>query len=140
MAHLLRIAPAAILPASMLLTACSTHAVRQQAAERSSAPTPAATATTAAPTLEELGSKTGCDVQVQTNATQLRQGACTTSAGRFVVLTFPTDKDAATWLTEAKIWGGHYLVGKRWVVVGTAAQLSAFQKKLGGTVQLGDSH
>lgn len=90
--------------------------------------------------LEELARATGCSVQVQTNATELRQGACKTNAGRYTVLTFPTDKAAATWLSEAKIWGGTYLVGPRWVIVGTPQQLTGFQAQVGGTVQNGESH
>lgn len=90
--------------------------------------------------LEELAKATGCTVQVQTNASELRQGACQTSAGRYTVLTFPTDKAAGTWLSEAKIWGGTYLVGARWVIVGTPRQLAGFQAQVGGTVQSGESH
>lgn len=90
--------------------------------------------------LEELARQTGCTVQVQTNASELRQGACQTSAGRYTVLTFPTDQAAGTWLSEAKIWGGTYLVGARWVIVGTPQQLAGFQAQVGGTVEHGESH
>jgi hypothetical protein len=130
MAHLLRIVPAAILPAAGLLAACATTAPSHTTSSK-----PQQTLS-----LESLAKETGCTVQVQTNATQLRQGACDTSAGRYVVLTFPTDRDTATWLTEAKIWGGTYLVGKHWVIVGTRPQLRTFQDRLGGSVQAGESH
>lgn len=90
--------------------------------------------------LEELARDTGCTVQVQTNASELRQGACQTGAGQYTLLTFATDQAAGTWLSEAKIWGGTYLVGTRWVIVGTPQQLATFQNKVGGNVQSGDSH
>jgi hypothetical protein len=91
-------------------------------------------------TLEQLASRTGCTLQTQTNAAELRQGSCKTPENRYVMLTFVTDKAKQTWLTAAKEWGGTYLIGPRWVIVGTQQNLRPFYDKLGGDIQDGDDH
>ncbi|GAA2099868.1 hypothetical protein [Actinomadura alba] len=93
-----------------------------------------------AATLEQLASRTGCELQTQTNAAELRQGQCKTSDNRYVMLTFVTDKAKETWLSAAKEWGGTYLIGPRWVIVGTQQNLQPFYDKLGGAIQDGDDH
>jgi hypothetical protein len=90
--------------------------------------------------LETLAKQTGCTVQVQTNAAELRQGYCKTGAGRYVLLTFPSDKAAKTWFTEARNWGGIYLIGARWIIVGTTQQLQGFRVQVGGEITPGDDH
>ena len=90
--------------------------------------------------LEQLAKKTGCSVQVQTNATELRQGSCQTKIGRYVVLTFASDQGSAAWLTDARDYGGTYLIGSRWIIVGTQEQLAGFQGKIGGVIQAGAVH
>jgi hypothetical protein len=91
-------------------------------------------------TLEQLAKTTGCTVSVQTNAAELRQGACKTTAGQYVVMTFPTDTTARTWFNEAKNWGGLYLIGSRWIIVGNEKQLETFRGQVGGVIQAGDDH
>ncbi|MDX6433422.1 MAG: hypothetical protein QOE54_5788 [Streptosporangiaceae bacterium] len=105
----------------------------------------ATSADPAAPTgkrysLEQIAAQTDCRMQLQSNVAEFRQGACKTTAGRYVVLTFATQQGGDDWLKEAKNWGGTYLVGPRWVVVGTPQQLQSFRSKLGGSIQAGDDH
>jgi hypothetical protein len=90
--------------------------------------------------LEQIAAKTACRIQLQGNASELRQGSCQTSKGRFVVMTFSTEQAGADWLKEAKNWGGTYLVGTRWVIVGTPQQLKSFRDQLGGNIEAGDDH
>ncbi len=90
--------------------------------------------------LEQLAKQTGCSVVVQTKATELQQGACQTTKGRYVVLTFPSDQAARVWYTEARNWGGTYLIGSRWIIVGTEQQLEGFRGQVGGVIQAGDNH
>jgi hypothetical protein len=91
-------------------------------------------------TLEQLASRTGCRLQTQTNAAELRQGSCKTPDDRYVMLTFVTDQAKQTWLKAAKEWGGTYLIGPRWVIVGTQQNLRPFHDKLGGDVEDGENH
>jgi hypothetical protein len=90
--------------------------------------------------LEQIAAQTDCSMQLQNNVAEFRQGACKTDKGRYVVLTFATQQAGDDWLAEAKNWGGTYLVGPKWVVVGTPQQLQSFRAKLGGTIQAGDDH
>jgi hypothetical protein len=90
--------------------------------------------------LEQIAARTDCRIQPQGNAAGFRQGACQSRKGRFVVLTFSTSKAGEDWLKEARNWGGTYLVGTRWVIVGTPQQLQSFRARLGGDIQVGDDH
>ncbi|SEF52761.1 hypothetical protein SAMN04489712_101319 [Thermomonospora echinospora] len=90
--------------------------------------------------LEDLASKAGCTLQSQTKAEELRQGACQTSKGRYTLVTFTTEEGQGNWLREAKPWGGTYLVGPRWVAVGTEQTLQTLRQDLGGEIQAGDDH
>ena len=56
------------------------------------------------------------------------------------MLTFKDDKAEQTWLAAAKEWGGTYLIGPRWVIVGTPQNLRGFHERLGGKIELGDDH
>jgi hypothetical protein len=91
--------------------------------------------------IEQLSQKLGCTLTGKRNAKELRQGLCKTSAGRFVLVDFNNDKQRDAWLTEAKPWGGVYLVGPRWVVSASNQQIvDALRKDLGGQVVHGDRH
>ncbi|MCW2943214.1 MAG: hypothetical protein JWN00_6199 [Actinomycetia bacterium] len=103
----------------------------------SSAPNPPAAAPVS---LERLAARIGCAVTAETNAAELRQGSCSGAQGRYVLLTFATPQNQDAWLTEARQWGGHYLAGTRWVIVGTPAQLKVFQAGVGGAIVAGDDH
>lgn len=90
--------------------------------------------------LEQLATGTGCKVKPQQGSAELTQGLCETSAGKYVLVSFKNDEGATSWLNEAKPWGGHYLQGVRWVIVGTEPQLKTFQTKVGGVIVAGEDH
>jgi hypothetical protein len=90
--------------------------------------------------LEQLASGTGCRVRPQQGSAELTQGACETDQGKYVLVSFTDDEAQQSWLTEAKPWGGLYLQGPRWVIVGTGPQLKTFQGKVGGTIVAGEDH
>jgi hypothetical protein len=90
--------------------------------------------------LEQIAAQTDCKMQLQSNVAEFRQGACNTTKGRYVVLTFSTQEAGDNWLKEAQNWGGTYLVGPKWVIVGTHQQLEPFQTQLGGKIEEGDQH
>jgi hypothetical protein len=90
--------------------------------------------------LQQLATGTGCQVKPQQGSAELTQGLCETGAGKYVLVSFTNDEAANSWLTEAKPWGGHYLKGPRWVIVGTEPQLKTFQTKVGGNIVDGEDH
>ncbi|WP_282794255.1 hypothetical protein [Streptomyces sp. CC224B] len=95
---------------------------------------------TATGTLEELAAKAECAPAVQTDAQELRQANCRTGAGRFVLATFATDRGEPDWLNQAKDYGGMYLVGRKWVAVGTPRTLTTLRAHLGGTLEHSTHH
>jgi hypothetical protein len=96
-------------------------------------------------TIEQLAAKTGCKPEIVNNK-ELRQGHCKTQRGRFVLMTFKSEDGRRTWLRGAKDYGGKYLVGTRWVIVGTGPDnvtgplLEQFRGDLGGQIQSGRKH
>ncbi|GAA2408004.1 hypothetical protein GCM10010191_15600 [Actinomadura vinacea] len=91
-------------------------------------------------TIEQLAQQTGCTLTGTRNAAELRQGACKTAKGRYTLVSFTNDKGRDAWLTEAKPWGGSYLVGPRWVAVATPQILETLRKDVGGKIVSGDDH
>jgi len=63
-----------------------------------------------------------------------RQSSCRTPAGLYVINTFTTDRGMAAWLNEAKVYGGTYLVGPKWIIVGKRPLLEQLRKKIGGKI------
>jgi hypothetical protein len=91
--------------------------------------------------MDRLAAAAGCTItNLRTTAKDLRQGVCQTRSGHYTILTFTSDEGRDTWLKEAKEWGGAYLVGKRWVAVGTMTSLMPLKSRLGGAIQMGDDH
>ncbi|MFC4054968.1 hypothetical protein ACFOY4_35225 [Actinomadura syzygii] len=91
--------------------------------------------------IEELASKIGCtQITGKRNVRDLRQGACRTSQGRYTMVTFGTDRNRDAWLSEATKWGGAYLVGSRFAVVGTPQSLESIKARVGGELKMGDAH
>ncbi|MEO3808973.1 hypothetical protein ABGB17_08215 [Sphaerisporangium sp. B11E5] len=90
-------------------------------------------------TLEELAARTGCaKPAMQVDAAELRQGMCKTPQGQYSITTFATDQGKDQWLADAVDYGGAYLVGTRWILVGNTQQmLEHFRAQLGGTIRLG---
>jgi hypothetical protein len=91
-------------------------------------------------TIEQLAQKTGCTLTGKRNSKELKQGYCKTSTGRYVLVGFTNDKNRDSWLTEAKPWGGTYLVGPQWVAIATQPILESLRKTLGGNIVHGDQH
>jgi hypothetical protein len=90
-------------------------------------------------TVEEIAAMTGCPKpQMQVDADELRQAMCKTSKGQYSVTTFTTDRGQQEWLDDSQGYGGAYLVGTRWIVLGnTPEMLEAFRATLGGSVRSG---
>ncbi|MFE4537789.1 hypothetical protein ACFRKB_22330 [Streptomyces scopuliridis] len=99
-----------------------------------------ATPDTATGSLEQIAAKAECEPNIQTDADELRQGNCTTDDGKYVLVTFATDRGLREWINEAKDYGGSYLVGRKWVAVGDDKVVTALRGRLGGTVEAGSSH
>ncbi|MFC5658542.1 hypothetical protein [Streptomyces nogalater] len=94
----------------------------------------------AAGSLEELAAEVKCVPDVQTDADELRQAVCRTARGRFVLATFATDRGQREWVDDAKDYGGHYLVGRKWVAVGDDGVVRALRGTLGGELEAGTDH
>jgi hypothetical protein len=90
--------------------------------------------------LQELAKQTDCKVTGTRKVKDLEQGNCKTSLGRYVLVSFTTDKGMNAWLHEAKPWGGWYLVGARWIAVSEKPTLESLRKELGGKIVQGDHH
>jgi hypothetical protein len=89
-------------------------------------------------TLEQLATKAGCQPRIQGGAADKRQGYCTTQDGKFVLITFTSDKGQNAWLDQAQEYG-KYLVGNRWAAGSSPQVLEKLRAKLGGDIA-GASH
>ncbi|MFD3539118.1 hypothetical protein ACFWUQ_06405 [Streptomyces sp. NPDC058662] len=91
--------------------------------------------------IEEIATAIGCTAEVMVEADELRQGGCATAEGPYRMVTFAADRGLRSWLTEAKTYGGSYLVGDRWVVTNASPEtLGALRDRLGGTLDTGSTH
>ncbi|MFI2369781.1 hypothetical protein [Streptomyces sp. NPDC018833] len=95
---------------------------------------------TATGSLEEIAHRAACEPNIQTDAAELRQANCKTADGRYVLVTFTTDRGQREWINEANDYGGTYLVGRKWVAVGDEKVVAALRDRLGGTVEKGEQH
>ncbi|MEU3411130.1 MULTISPECIES: hypothetical protein [unclassified Streptomyces] len=95
---------------------------------------------TATGSLEQLAAEVRCAPDVQTDADEIRQAICRTGKGRFVLATFATDRGQREWIDDAKDYGGHYLVGRKWVAVGDDGVVRALRGTLGGELEAGADH
>ena len=95
---------------------------------------------TATGSLESLAAKVKCAPDIQIDSDEVRQAICKTSAGKFVFATFATDRGQREWINDAKDYGGYYLVGRKWVAVGTDKVVKALQPTLGGWEEIGTDH
>ncbi len=85
--------------------------------------------------VEVIAGLTGCKAKIRVEADQLREGVCHTKKGNYLITTFPEEKYKLTWLDSARVYGGKYLVGLRWVVSAKPKLLEPLRAKLGGTIQ-----
>ena len=95
---------------------------------------------TATGSLESLAAKVKCKPDMQIDSDEVRQAICTTSDGKYVFATFATDRGQREWINDAKDYGGYYLVGRKWVAVGTDKVVRALQPTLGGEEETGTNH
>ncbi|MFB7930180.1 hypothetical protein ACFC4C_13835 [Streptomyces sp. NPDC056039] len=139
-AHRLRAAAAVgalvVLP---LVSACGGGDDKEPAgSDKAATPTGAAApaAGVVAPAkVEVIAGLAGCKAKIRTEADELREGVCHTEKGDFLITTFPEEKLKETWLESARVYGGKYLVGMRWVVSAKPGMYEHLRAKLGGTVQ-----
>ncbi|MEU6353349.1 hypothetical protein ABZ896_29165 [Streptomyces sp. NPDC047072] len=94
--------------------------------------------------LEHLAAEVKCTPNIQIDADELRQAVCKKgngADGRFILATFATDRGQREWINGAKDYGGHFLVGRKWVAVGeTTKTLDVLRKTLGGDLEEGVDH
>ncbi|WP_230196152.1 hypothetical protein OHU34_30355 [Streptomyces sp. NBC_00080] len=96
---------------------------------------------TATGSLEHLAAEVKCTPDMQTDADELRQALCKNGDGKFILLTFATDRGQREWINGAKDYGGHYLVGRKWIAVGEeTSTVTALRKTLGGDIEEGTDH
>jgi hypothetical protein len=95
---------------------------------------------TATGSLEHLAAEADCAPDMQTDADEIRQAICETGDGKFVLATFATDRGQREWIDSAKDYGGHYLVGRKWVAVGDMDVVTALRGTLGGSMEEGRAH
>lgn len=100
----------------------------------------AAVPETATGSLEQLAAEVKCTPNMQTDADELRQAICKNPDGKFILVTFATDRGQREWINGAKDYGGHYLVGRKWVAVGETDTVTALRQTLGGDIEEGTDH
>ncbi|MET9868959.1 hypothetical protein ABZZ16_22785 [Streptomyces sp. NPDC006386] len=138
------VAAAGVLAALLLVTACgggdgdkaaatpSGAEARGSEARGSAAP---AAGVVAPAKVEVIADLAGCTAKIRTEADELREGVCHTAKGDFLITTFPEERLKETWLESARVYGGKYLVGMRWVVSAKPEMLEPLRAKLGGTIR-----
>ncbi|QES57706.1 hypothetical protein DEJ51_28975 [Streptomyces venezuelae] len=130
-------AVAAVCAAALLCGGCSSKA----AAQHTSAAAPATAAAAPGTTLEQIATAIGCTAEVNVEVEELRQGGCQAGQVVYRMVTFTAEQGLRSWLTEARMYGGLYLVGDRWVVTApTEAALTTLRGRLGGSLETGDTH
>lgn len=85
--------------------------------------------------VEVIAELTGCEVKIRTEAEELREGVCQTSAGDYLITTFPKEKLKEVWLESASMYGGKYLVGPQWAISAKPPVLKKLKVKVGGTIR-----
>jgi hypothetical protein len=85
--------------------------------------------------VEVIAELTGCEVKIRTEAEELREGVCQTSAGDYLITTFPKEKLKEVWLESASMYGGKYLVGPQWAISAKPPVLKKLKAKVGGTIR-----
>ncbi|WSQ08560.1 hypothetical protein OG604_12710 [Streptomyces sp. NBC_01231] len=90
--------------------------------------------------LEHLAAEVKCTPDMQTDADEIRQAICKNPDGKFILATFATDRGQREWINGAKDYGGHYLVGRKWVAVGETSTMTALRGTLGGDIEEGTDH
>ncbi|PWK74373.1 hypothetical protein BCL76_101101 [Streptomyces sp. CG 926] len=128
---------AAVCVAALLCGGCSSKAAAQHTSAAASKTAAAAPGTS----LEQIATAIGCTAEVNVEAEELRQGGCQAGEVVYRMVTFAAESGLHSWLTEARMYGGLYLVGDRWVVTTAKEEaLTALRGRLGGSLETGDTH
>ncbi|MEU9917213.1 hypothetical protein [Streptomyces sp. NPDC051001] len=122
----------AVAAAALVLTGCGSGGDDDKAAVPQ----------TATGSLEHLAAEVGCDPTIQIDADEIRQASCRKSDadGKFILATFATDRGQREWINGAKDYGGHYLVGRKWIAVGETKTMTTLRATLGGDLEEGQDH
>jgi hypothetical protein len=122
----------AVAAAALVLTGCGSGGDDDKAAVPE----------TATGSLEHLAAEVGCDPTIQIDADEIRQASCRKSDadGKFILATFATDRGQREWINGAKDYGGHYLVGRKWIAVGETKTVTTLRATLGGDIEEGQDH
>ncbi|MFF4099158.1 hypothetical protein [Streptomyces sp. NPDC001903] len=133
---------AAALLATLLCGGCAARVAAgpQAPTDPSSSAAPAPAAARPAP-LQTIADALGCTPETTVDAEELREGACGSGQEGFRMATFTSEQGRQTWLTEAQMYGGTYLVGPTWVITGASAEaLAGAHTRLGGTIETVSGH
>ncbi|WP_051696650.1 hypothetical protein [Streptomyces sp. NRRL S-244] len=134
-------AAAAALLATLLCGGCAARVAAgpQAPPDPSSSPAPASAARPAP--LQQIADALGCTPEITVDAEELREGACGSGQEGFRMATFTNEQGRQTWLTEAQMYGGTYLVGPTWVITAASAEaLAGAHTRLGGTIETVSGH
>ncbi|MFJ2747024.1 MULTISPECIES: hypothetical protein [unclassified Streptomyces] len=138
-------AVAAVCVAALLCGGCaakaSAHHPPAGAKETAADTAKGAAAAGPATSIEQIATAIGCTAEVNVEAEELRQGGCEAGQVIYRMVTFAAEQGLHSWLTEARMYGGIYLVGDRWVVTAqTQEALTTLRGRLGGELQTGETH
>ena len=87
-------------------------------------------------TVEQLAATVGCTPDFQGKTSDFRQANCTIGETDFLMLDFLTDDGQRAWYDNAKIYGGSYLVGERWILASSSEdEMIKLQDELGGSIE-----
>jgi hypothetical protein len=87
-------------------------------------------------TVEQLAASLSCDPNITLAVADYRRATCEARGERFQILDFTTTKGQRDWLEGAKMYGGIFLVGDRWLLgCDDKAHLESLRTTLGGTVE-----
>lgn len=100
----------------------------------------AAVPETATGSLEHLAAEVKCLPNMQTDADTIRQAICEKGKEKYILATFSTDRGQREWINTAKDYGGYYLVGRKWIVVGHEDVVADLRGRLGGDLEQGTQH
>ncbi|MEW2412957.1 hypothetical protein AB0953_04400 [Streptomyces sp. NPDC046866] len=136
-----RLAAGAVLPVLPVLVLVGGCAGDGTAAPHGPAPAASPAGAARPAPLEDIAAALGCTPEVTVDADEVREGACGTGPQAYRMATFTTEAGRTAWLSEARMYGGTYLVGPTWVITApTPEALAPARTRLGGTLESGDAH
>ncbi|MFI6147592.1 hypothetical protein [Streptomyces sp. NPDC051109] len=134
-------AAAAVLLATLLCGGCAARVAAGPQAPSDPSASPAAASAARPAQLQDIADALGCTPEITVDAEELREGACGSGQEGFRMATFTSEQGRQTWLTEAQMYGGTYLVGPTWVITAASAEvLAGAHTRLGGTIETASGH